>query len=225
MWVLTGWEASTNFVGLVSDPDRRLPRVIAGTLVVVVVLYASVALPELLVLGPFAGGTSAPVAAVLQRAVGAPAAGIAAVLAGVLALANSIAYLASLRELGSTFLPARPGSASSGPRALVVPVVITLLGMVLASAADLDPSRFVEVCAGSQIPVYLVALASGLVLLRRGSRGWWTALVATAAVALLLVPAGAYLLVPLVIAAAVVVPALVGARRKPGATRDGGPAS
>lgn len=202
MWVLTGWEASTSFVGLVHDPDRRLPRIIAITLVVVVVLYASVALPELLVLGPFAGSTSAPVAAVLHEAIGEPAASVAALLAAVLALANSVAYLASLRQLGTSFL--RPPRGSDRRRrpavALAVPAGITVAGLLLASTTDLDASRFVEICAGSQIPVYVAALAAGLVVLPRGSRGWWTAFVATVAVALLLVPAGPFLLVPLVIA-------------------------
>ncbi|MFD1720367.1 APC family permease [Amnibacterium endophyticum] len=207
MWVLTGWEASTNFVGLVRDPHRRLPRVIGITLVVVVVLYAAVALPEILVLGPFAGGTSAPVAAVLHAAIGDPAASVAALLAAVLALANSVAYLASLRELGTGFLPPRrsTGTATGPVRALLVPAAITVGGLLLASVTDLDVSWFVEVCAGSQVPVYVAALAAGLVLLRRRSRGWWTALVATIAVALLLIPAGPFLVVPLVIAIGVLV--------------------
>jgi amino acid efflux transporter len=215
MWVLTGWEASTNFVGLVRDSHRRLPKVIAITLVVVVLLYAAVALPELLVLGPFAGDTSAPVAALLRRAIGSPAAEVAAVLAAVLALGNSIAYLSSLRELGTAFLRSWPSAAPRrrSARPLVAPVIITVIGLVVASITDLDASWFVRICAGSQIPVYLVGLAAGLVVLRRGSRGWWTASLATVAVAVLLVPAGPYLLVPLLIGAGVVVTEVVKKRR------------
>ena len=207
MWVLTGWEASTNFVGLVRDPHRRLPRVITITLVLVIVLYASVALPEILVLGPFAGRTSAPVAAVLHAAIGTPAANIAALLAAVLALANSVAYLASLRALGGTLIGSgrEPMERRARLSPLLVPVLITIAGMVLASTTGLQASSFVELCAGSQIPVYVAALASGLVVLRRWSRGWWTALIATIAVALLLIPAGPYLLVPLAITAVLLV--------------------
>ncbi len=72
-WVLMGWEASTNFTSLLRDPHRLLPRVIAISLAVVVLLYAAVAVPELLVLGPFAGATNAPVAAMLRDALGTPA--------------------------------------------------------------------------------------------------------------------------------------------------------
>lgn len=209
MWVLTGWEASTNFTSLLRDPARRLPRVIGLTLVVVVVLYASVALPEILVLGPFAGHTEAPVAEVLHAAIGAPASVVAAALAAVLALANAVAYLASLRELGTSLV-----SAPARTRLpVLVPAGISFLGLAAATVFRLDVRFFVEVCAGSQIPVYVAALASGIVLIPRRSRGWWTALVATIAVALLLVPAGAYLAVPAVIATVVLAGAAIRGRR------------
>lgn len=214
MWVLTGWEASTNFTALLRDPERRLPRVIGLTLVVVVALYASVALPEILVLGPFAGHTEAPVAEVLRAVIGGSASVVAAVLAAVLALANAVAYLASLRQLGTALVvaPARTRLP------VLVPVGITVLGLAAASVFPLDASFFVEVCAGSQIPVYVAALASGIVLVPRWSRGWWTALVATASVAVLLVPAGAYLVVPLAITVGVVLTGAVG-RRAGGSSR------
>ncbi|MGI3779224.1 MAG: amino acid permease, partial [Janthinobacterium lividum] len=42
-WVLTGWEAVTNFTGVLRDPRRTLPRVTVATLVIVTLLYAAVA--------------------------------------------------------------------------------------------------------------------------------------------------------------------------------------
>lgn len=215
-WVLMGWEAATNFTSLLRDPDRRLPRVIAISLGVVVVLYACVAIPELLVLGPFAGSTTAPVAAVLRSAIGAPATYVAAGLAVVLTLASAVAYLTSFRETGRSLLPPTPRLGASGRDrlALAVPAAITVVGLLIATVVPLDASWFVRVCAGSQIPVYLVALASGLVLLRPWTRGWWLALIATAVVAVLLLSAGPYLLVPGVIAALVLAGRL---RRRPAA--------
>ena len=219
-WVLMGWEASTNFTSMLRDPDRRLPRVIAISLAVVVLLYASVAIPELLVLGPFAGSTTAPVAAVLRAAVGPPASFVAALLAVVLTLAASVAYLTSFREIGRSLLPATPRLAATGRNrlALAVPALITAVGLMIATVAPVDASWFVRVCAGSQIPVYLVALASGLVLLRPWTRGWWLALIATIAVATLLLSAGPYLLVPAVIAAFVLAERL---RRRADGVRRG----
>lgn len=204
-WVLMGWEASTNFTPLLRDPQRRLPRVIAISLAVVVLLYAAVALPELLVLGPFAGGTNAPVSAMLRDALGAPATSVAALLAVVLALASAVAYMTSFRELGRSLLPPTPRLSATGRErlALAAPAAVAVAGLVLASIVPVDASWFVRVCAGSQIPVYLLALASGLVLLRAGSRGWWLALIATIVVAALLLSAGAYLLVPAALAGVV----------------------
>jgi amino acid efflux transporter len=189
--------------------------VIGISLAVVVLLYAAVAVPELLVLGPFAGSTTAPVAAMLRTALGAPASFVAAVLAVVLALAASVAYLTSFRELGRSLLPPTPRLTPSGRErlALAVPALITGVGLLLATIAPLDASWFVRLCAGTQVPVYLVALASGLVLLRPRSRAWWLALVATLAVAVLLLSAGPYLLIPAVIAAIVVAQQLRRRRR------------
>ena len=222
-WVLMGWEASTNFTSLLRDPQRRLPRVIAISLAVVVLLYAAVALPELLVLGPFAGTADAPVAAMLRASLGRPATIVAAVLAVVLALASAVAYLTSFREVGRSLLPPTPRLSAAGRErlALAVPATVAVAGLVLASIVPLDASWFVRVCAGSQIPVYLFALASGLVLLRPGTRGWWLALIATVAVAALLLSAGAYLLVPAAIASVVLLHRL---RRRShgGARRPGG---
>jgi amino acid efflux transporter len=110
-WVLTGWEAVTNFTDVLRDPRRTLPRVTGATLVIVALLYAAVAVPEILVLGPTAAGSEAPVAAMLRVAVGPVGAIVAAVIAVVIATGNSIAYVGSLAELGTTSRPHQP----SGP--------------------------------------------------------------------------------------------------------------
>lgn len=200
-WVLMGWEASTGFTGLLRDPGR-LPRVIGISLGLVVVLYGCVALPELLVLGPTAGGTDAPVAALLADGLGRAGGVAAGVLGLVLAVANATAYLISMRELGASLIPSFAGPRRR-PALLVVPAAVTLLGLVAASLAPIDASWFVRLCAGSQIPVYVAALAAGLVLVRRRTRAWWLVLLATVAVGLLLVPAGPFLLIPLVLAVGV----------------------
>jgi amino acid efflux transporter len=217
MWVITGWEAATNFASRLRDGETRLPKVIGLSLIVVVVLYAAVAVPELLVLGPFAGGTSAPVAEVLRAAIGQSASMIAAVLAAVLATANSVAYLGSLREIGRSLVSSSPRLTGRWREGIAVgvPALLTVAGLAAATVLPLDAAWFVELCAGSQIPVYVAALASGLVLVRARTRGWWVVLIATVAVSLLLIPAGPYLLVPLGITVGVVVVHFAGRARSP----------
>ncbi|SEQ41077.1 APC family permease [Microlunatus flavus] len=205
-WVLTGWEAVTNFTDVLRDPRRTLPRVTGATLVVVALLYAAVAVPEILVLGPTAGGTQAPVAAMLRIATGSAGAVLAAVIAVVIATGNSIAYVGSLAEMGTTTRPTRGARAARTGRAsaLVVPVIIIAGGLAAAALTSVSTGELVSVCAGSQVPVYVAGLAAGIKVLPTWSRSWWSSVVATAAVALLLVPAGRYLLIPAVVALGVV---------------------
>lgn len=199
-WVLTGWEAAANFGGMLRDLRRTLPRVTGWALGIVTLLYAAIAVPEILVLGPRAGSTDAPVAAVLALVIGRGAAAVAAVIAVTVALGNAIAYLGSLAELGAEL---HRGPASR-PRVLLWPVLIMIAGLGTAALTPMDTELLVSICVGSQIPVYVLGLAAGLVLLPRRSSPWWLALVATAAVAGLLVPAGPYLAVPAAIAGIVV---------------------
>lgn len=203
-WVLTGWEAVTNFTGVLREPRRTLPRVTAATLVIVTLLYAAVAVPELLVLGPTAGGSEAPVAAMLRIAVGPVGAVVAAVVAVTIATGNTLAWVGSLAELGTG---GRPANGASAPRAragaLAVPVLIIVTSLTAAACTPVTTGHLVALCAGFQVPVYVLGLAAGLRLLPTLSTSWWLSLLATAAVGLLLIAAGTYLLGPAVLAACV----------------------
>ncbi len=196
-WVLTGWEAVTNFTGVLRDPRRTLPRVTAATLVVVALLYAAVAVPQLAVLGPGAAGSEAPVAAMLRIAVGPAGAVLAALVAVVVATGNTVAWVGSLAEQGSRTRDTRA-------TALAVPALIMVAALGAAATTSLGTGHLIAVCAGSQVPVYLVGLSAGVKLLPARSRSWWLAVLASAAVSTLLVAAGAYLLAPAAIAACVV---------------------
>ncbi|MFF8883933.1 APC family permease [Streptomyces flaveolus] len=205
-WVLTGWEAVSAFTGRLRDARRTLPRVTSWALITVALLYAAVAVPEILVLGPFAGSSEAPVTDMLSVVAGQATAAVAAALAVVIALNNAIAYVASLRDLGSALFQdsPTPGKAASS-RVLVWPSLIMLGGLAAAALTSLGTEELVAICVGSQIPVYVLGLAAGLRLLTRFSPSWWLALVSTTAVATLLIPAGVHLLVPAAIAVGVLV--------------------
>jgi amino acid efflux transporter len=205
-WVLTGWEAVTNFTDVLRDPVRTLPRVTAATLVIVTLLYGAVAIPELLVLGPTAGGTEAPVAAMLDIAIGPAGAVVAAVIAVVTATGNTLAYVGSLAELGTRTQSGgdRVSSAAARARTLAVPVLVMSVSLGAAAFTPIGTGDLVSICAGAQVPVYVIALAAGTRILPAHGRSWWLSAVASAAVATLLLAAGPYLLVPLAIAAYVV---------------------
>lgn len=221
-WVLTGWEAVTNFTDVLRDPRRTLPRVTAATLVIVALLYAAVAIPEIVVLGPTAGESEAPVAAMLDIAVGPVGAVVAAVVAVVIATSNSLAYVSSLAELGrETQLMAGENTPRAGrAKALTVPILLIFAGLAVTTLTSISTEELVSICAGSQVPVFILGLAAGIKVLPVFGRTWWLAVLATAAVATLLVPAGIYLLVPAVIAACVTARSLIQRRNSQTARLD-----
>ena len=204
-WVLTGWEAVTNFTDVLRNPRRNLPRVTAATLVIVALLYAAVAIPEIVVLGPTADGSEAPVAAMLYIAVGPAGALVAAVIAVIIATGNSIAYVGSLAELGGGTLSTTAENAprTARAKALAVPVLIILASLFAAAFTPISTGQLVSICAGCQVPVFILGLAAGIRVFPTGGRSWWLSALATAAVATLLIPAGIYLLIPAAIAACV----------------------
>ena len=204
-WVLTGWEAVTNFTHVLRDPQRTLPRVTAATLVIVALLYAAVAIPEVLVLGPTAGGSEAPVAAMLRIAAGPTGALIAALIAVIIATGNTLAWVGSLAELGRGTQSTTVEKAAPTARAttLAVPTLIMLASLAAAAFTPMSTGQLVSICAGSQVPLYILGLAAGLKLLPAFGQSWWLSLLATAAVATLLITAGIYLLAPAAIAACV----------------------
>lgn len=198
-WVLTGWEAATNFTHTLRDPDRTLPRVTTATLLVVALLYGAVAIPEIAVLGPTAGDGPAPVAAMLDVAVGPAGAVIAALVAVVIATSNTVAWVASLVESGRGPGDPRPTTrAQIG--ALAAPGTIMVVSLASVAFTSVSTTHLISICAGAQVPVYVVGLAAGLRLLPARGRAWWLALVAAAAVSTLVLSAGWYLLAPALIA-------------------------
>jgi len=205
-WVLTGWEAVTNFTHVLREPQRTLPRVTAATLVLVALLYAAVAVPEILVLGPTAGGSEAPVATMLRIAAGPNGAIIAALIAVIIATGTTLAWVGSLTELGRGTPPRTGERAAQSVRAatLAVPALIMVVSLAAAAFTPISTGQLVSICAGSQVPLYILGLAAGLKLLPAFGRSWWRSLLATAAVATLLVTAGIYLLAPAAIAACVI---------------------
>lgn len=204
-WVLTGWEAVTNFTGVLRDPRQSLPRVTAATLLIVALLYAAVAIPQILVLGPTAGGSEAPVAAMLRIAVGPAGAVVAAVIAVVIAVGSSLAWVGSLAELGRGTQPASGDDAPRAARArtLAVPILISVASLAAAACTPISTGDLVSICAAAQVPVYIFGLAAGLRVFPTFARSWWLSVLATTAVATLLIAAGVYLIVPAVIAACV----------------------
>jgi amino acid efflux transporter len=135
MFSFFGWEAVAPLTGKFRDPGRQLPRVIAFTVLVTTVIYLSLAITTIAVLGRDAA-TDVPVAALLVRAVGGSGRVIAAVVAIALTLGTLNAYMSGVATMARGRNPRR----RHGPLVLIGiagAVLITLYGAGVVTTGDL----------------------------------------------------------------------------------------
>ena len=119
MLSFAGWEAVAPLTARFRDPGRQLPRVIGAAFGVTAVLYLSLAVTTIAVLGP-AAATDVPLADLLVRAAGETGRVAAAVAAVVLTLGAVNAYLsgaaALARQLAGGAVEAGGGRGCRGGR-------------------------------------------------------------------------------------------------------------
>ena len=197
-----GWEAVSHLAGELPDPARQLPRAIFAALGVVVVLYLGLAIATVGVLGT-AAPSDVPLADLMGAGLGAPGRTATAVLAVLLTMGSMNAYVAGAAKLAGAL-----GAEGSAPAAFARPrraiALFALLGAVLLAplaAGLLDVEALIRACSASFVAVYVVATAAGVRILSGGARR--AAAIAFVAVTIVFSFSGVFLLVPAVIAAAV----------------------
>lgn len=209
VWSFAGWEAITHLAADFRRPGHDLPRAAAIAVVVVGVLYLGVASATVLVLGPAASESPAPLADLLAVGVGGPARALAAVAAVLLTLGTMNAYYAGAAKLGAALGRdgALPAWLAAGSRAGEVPrrslAAVSAggaLSLVVVSATGLGVRPLVLLTTGCFVLVYALGTAAAIRLLPRGSTTRRMAFVALVAVAGLLAATGVYLLWPLLLA-------------------------
>lgn len=210
VWGFAGWEAVTSLAADFRRPARDVPRATAVALVLVGVLYLGVATASVLVLGPAAGSSPAPLADLLAAGVGGPARLLTAIAAVLMTLGAMNAYFAGAARLGAALgrdeaLPAwfaRGSSAGEVPlRSLAVVAGLSAVALAGVVAAGLGPRPSVLLTTGSFVLVYVLGTAAAVRLLPRRSWAHRGAVVALAAVSVLLVLTGVYVLWTLLVAA------------------------
>ncbi|MGW7577515.1 APC family permease [Streptomyces sp. NPDC054765] len=215
VWSFTGWETVTHLSAEFARPERDVKRATAGALIVVGVLYLSLAAVTVLVLGSAAGTSSTPLASLLQSGLGGSGPLIASVVALLITLGTINAYVTATAKLGAGL--ARDGSLpsrlSAGAEPGAVPrrsllVVAGISGSVFAVAAatrmDVQPLVLsTTACLGA---VYAIGSAAGVRLLQGTSRaGVVSAVAAFGIILVLLALTGWFLIWPLFLAAAALV--------------------
>ncbi|PRX96223.1 APC family permease [Allonocardiopsis opalescens] len=212
LWAFHGWEAVPQLSAEFADPRRDIPRATAAALVVICGLYLAVATTCVLVLGPAAAGTQAPLALLLARGLDSSAVHIAAAVIAVVIIIGTVnTYLASAAKLGAALgrdgaLPAwfaRGAAPGAVPRrSLAVVAALSSLGLAVAVPAGAGLDVMIRTTIPLVMTVAGIGLAAGVRLLPARTPGWWCALAATGSVGLLLAMSGWYLLTPPAVAAA-----------------------
>jgi amino acid efflux transporter len=211
VWGFAGWEALTSLAADFRDPARHVPRATVIALVVVSVLYLGVVVASLLVLGPTAGSTGAPLAELLAVGVGGEVRVITTIAALLLTIGTMNAYFAGISRLGAALgrdgaLPvwfARGSAAGEVPRrSLSVIAAMALGALAVVAATGVGPRASVQLTTGSFILIYVLGTASAVKLLPRGTWAHRAAAIALASVVILLVLTGVYVLWTLLVAGA-----------------------
>jgi amino acid efflux transporter len=211
VWSFAGWEAITHLAAELRHPARDLPRATGAAVVIVGVLYLSVAFAVIAVLGGSAADTEAPLGELMAAGLGGDARQLAAVAAVLLTFGAMNAYYAAAAKLGAALgrdgaAPAwlaRGSTVGEVPRrSLGLVSGLALLALGVVTAADVGVRPLVLLATGSFVTVYAIGVAAAIRLLPRRSKGRASACVALVAVAALLAMSGIYLLWPLAVSGA-----------------------
>lgn len=236
VWSFAGWEAITHLAAEFRRPARTVPIAAGLAVVIVGVLYVSVAFAVIAVLGPGAADTEAPLGELMARGLGGHARLLAAGAALLLTLGAMNAYYAGAAKLGAALgrdgaLPAwlaRGSVVGEVPRRSLG--VVSVLGFAALFATVLTRTGaepLVLLTTGSFVAVYAIGVAAAIRLLPRRSKGRAASFAALAAVLVLLAMSGGYLLWPLAVSGAALL--YVGWRRRraprggPSAAPEDGP--
>ncbi|HEY2273309.1 MAG TPA: amino acid permease [Jatrophihabitantaceae bacterium] len=165
MLSFVGWEAIAPMTGRLREPARQLPRIIGIAFGVSATIYLALAAATIGVLGQRAGG-GAPLAALMEVAIGPAGRVVAAVAAVGLTLAAVNAYVSGAAEM---LAGARPGT----PVRARLPLAIAAVGIVLLglyALGRLSTARLVTLPTTLFLTVYLLCMLAASRLLRRARR-------------------------------------------------------
>ncbi|MEE1930137.1 amino acid permease [Streptomyces sp. TRM 70351] len=218
-YAFSGWEAASHLSAEFADPKRHLARATGITLGVVGVLYLSLSVVTVGVLGARAGTSEVPLMLLLERGVGPGARVVTAAAAVCLTFGAVNTFIAGAARLGAALgrdgvLPrwlAKGSGAGEVPRrSLLVQAVLTgaLTAVVAVAGTELDP--LMRVTSAFLAAVTAAGTAAAVALLPRRQPLWWAAVAAVGFTLVVLVFSGPLLALPLLVAAG----ALVFCRRR-----------
>lgn len=209
VWCFVGWEVVSYLTAEFARPARDVPRATAIAVVGAGAIYLAVAFVTIAVLGPAAANTNAPLADLLAVGLGGHGKLLAAVAAVLLTLGTMNAYYAGAAKLGAalgrdgglpSWLGRGSGTGQAPRRSLAVLGTSATAVLAVVVAAGIGTRPLVSLTTGLFVAVYLVGVAAAVKLLPRRSAPRAAAMVSLAAVIVLLVMSGLYLVWPVLVA-------------------------
>ncbi|WP_433263360.1 APC family permease [Actinosynnema sp. CS-041913] len=204
VWSFAGWEAITHLAQEFGKPQRDLPRAVGFAVLIVALLYLSVAFATVAVLGSDVAA-DAPLGELLARALGGDLKVFAAIAAVLLTVGSMNAYYAGGAKLGAALSRdgAFPRKLSGGSvagevprRSLLLLVGLSFVILMVVVVTGAGTTLLVLLTTGQFVAVYVIGAAAAVRLLPRRSKARYTAVLALAGVLLLLVVSGVYMLLP-----------------------------
>jgi amino acid efflux transporter len=207
MLSFVGWEAVAPLTARFADPSRQLARVVAIALAVTTVVYLSLAIATIGVLGRGAD-TTVPLAGLLDRALGSAGTAVAAVAAVLLTLGATNAYINGAAAMADrlsrspqTQGTGRSASGKASPRFLGAIAASGLLLITLYGLGLVSPASLVAIPTALFLVVYLGSMISAARVLDGAAR--LAAVPAAVAVAVMLAYCGWALAAPVLVGLAV----------------------
>lgn len=205
-FAFAGWEAVAHLVGEFRRPNRDVPRAVGITIVIVTVLYLGIAAAVVLT-GTYGSPETDHVAIglLLEQAFGGNAALAAAVIAVVISLGTTNAFIAGVSRLGYSlgkegWLPqsAAHVSSTSVPVGGVLAVaLVAFVGLGLAWLCSWGTEALVVVPSTLVVFVYLAAAIAGIKLLK--GKGRVAAIVSVVLIAVVVPSSMSNVIIPLIV--------------------------
>jgi len=210
LFAFVGWEAVSHLSADFADRERGLRRATVLTLIVIGILYLSLAVVSIGVLGVGATSSNVPLAALVSDGIGGAGRQVTGIIAVVLSFGAVNTYIAGAARLGAALggsgaLPSRfatlagPAGIPRRSLALLAALVVAVTAPVLIWHIGLDAlMRGTAACLAA---VTVLGTASATRILAPGAARA-TARIATGFAGVALVCCGSYLLVPVGLAVA-----------------------
>nr|WP_236838799.1 amino acid permease [Caldalkalibacillus salinus] len=186
-WSFFGWEAICNLAPHFKSPKITIPR---STMISVILIGALFLALSVVTIGTETYGEAesnlSPLGVILEQTLGVGAKKGTAIIALIIALGTTNAYVASLTQLGYSlskdgafprFLSVREPTNHVPRRMVIFVVIFAISGLMMTELLSLTFSDILFIPTSLGLFVYIFCMAAGVKLFVKRTRPWWCSLI------------------------------------------------